>query len=145
MAEFLLGMKAKAYYGPAEAELSDMTEMDNIRDVTLNMPTGEADITTRANEGWRGIAPTLRECTAEFEMVWKPDDAGFDAIQQAWLASETLELAFLDQDRTTVGARGPKGSFSITNFSRSEPLEEAIIVSVTARLAVFDKWVKVVA
>jgi len=133
------------YYGAAEALLSAMEEMDNVRDVTLNMNTGEADITTRANEGWRGTAATLRECSVDFEMVWKPGDAGFEAIQTAWLASETLELAILDQDKVTVGAQGPKGSFSITNFSRSEPLEEAIIVSVTAKLAVFDDWVKVAA
>ena len=31
-------------------------------------------------------------------------------------------------------------SFSITSFSRKEPLEEAIGVSVTAKLAVFDQW-----
>ena len=36
-----------------------------------------------------------------------------------------------------------KGSFSITSFSRNEALEEAITVSVTAKLAVFDEWVEV--
>jgi len=143
MADFLLGMQAKVYYGTAGAELSAMTELSNVRDVTLNMNTGEADITTRANSGWRGTAPTLRECSVDFEMVWKPGDAGFEAIKDAWLANETVELAILDQAKATTGAQGPKGSFSITNFSRSEPLEEAIIVSVTAKLAVFDEWVEV--
>ena len=143
MADFLLGMQAKVYYGAAGADLSDMTELDNVRDVTLNLSAGEADITTRANSGWRGTAPTLRECSVDFEMVWKPGDTGFEAIKDAWLANETVELAVLDQDKTTAGAQGPKGSFSITNFSRSEPLEEAILVSVTAKLAVFDEWVEV--
>jgi len=36
---------------------------------------GEADITTRGNSGWRATAPTLRECTVEFQMVWRPGDA----------------------------------------------------------------------
>jgi hypothetical protein len=49
----------------------------------------------------------------------------------------------LDQARETAGAQGPKGSFSITSFSRNEALEEAITVSVTAKLAVFDEWVEV--
>ena len=29
---------------------------------------------TRANSGWRATAPTLKECTIEFELVWKPGD-----------------------------------------------------------------------
>jgi TP901-1 family phage major tail protein len=143
MATFILGMNAKIYQGAAGAALAALAEMGNVRDVTLTLEAGEADITTRANSGWRATAPTLRECTAEFEMVWKPGDAGFDAVKNAFLTSATLELAILDQDKATAGAQGPKGSFSITSFSRNEALEEAITVSVTAKLADFDHWVVV--
>jgi len=141
MATFILGKDAKMYQGTAGAQLSAMTEMANVKDVTLNLEAGEADVTTRANQGWRATAPTLRECTCEFEMVWKPGDSGFDAIKAAFLAGTTIELAVLDQARETTGAQGPKGSFSITSFSRNEALEEAITVSVTAKLAVFGQWV----
>ena len=75
MATFILGKDAKIYQGAAGGELAALTEMSNVRDVTLNLEAGEADITTRANGGWRATAPTLRECTCEFEMVWKPGDA----------------------------------------------------------------------
>ena len=143
MATFILGKDAKIYQGAAGGDLGDLTEMSNVRDVTLNLEAGEADITTRANGGWRATAPTLRECTCEYEMVWKPGDTGFDAIKAAFLAGTTVELAILDQARDVVGAQGPKGSFSITSFSRNEALEEAITVSVTAKLAVFDEWVEV--
>lgn len=141
MATFILDKDAKIYQGTAGAPLSAMTEMANVRDVTLNLEAGEADITTRANSGWRATAPTLRECTCEFEMVWKPGDSGFDAIKAAFLGGSTIELAVLDQAKTTTGAQGPKGSFSTTSFSRNEALEEAITVSVTAKLVVFDQWV----
>ena len=144
MQNFVLGMNAKIYQGTTGDDLADLTEMGNVRDVTVNMEAGEADITVRANQGWRGTAPTLRECSVEFEMVWKPGDAGFDAIKAAFLSNGTIELAILDQARTVDGAEGPKGSFSITNFSRNEALEEAIKVSVTAKLAEFDEWVVVV-
>lgn len=143
MAIFILGMNAKIYQGATGAALGALAEMGNVRDVTLTLEAGEADITTRANSGWRATAPTLRECTAEFEMVWKPGDAGFDAVKNAFLTNGTLELAILDQDKATSGAQGPKGSFSITSFSRNEALEEAITVSVTAKLAQFDQWVVV--
>ena len=141
--EFLLGMNAKIYQGAAGGALATLTEMANVKDVTLSLEAGEADVTTRANQGWRATAPTLRECTAEFEMLWKPGDAGFDAVKTAFLTSGTICLAVLTGDRSASGTEGPLGDFSITNFSRNEPLEEGVTVSVTAKLAVFDSWVEV--
>ena len=141
--EFLLGMNAKIYQGTAGGELATLSEMANVKDVTLSLEAGEADVTTRANQGWRATAPTLRECTAEFEMLWKPGDAGFDAVKTAFLTSGTIRLAVLTGEKAASGTEGPLGDFSITNFSRSEPLEEGVTVSVTAKLAVFDEWVEV--
>ncbi len=141
--EFLLGMNAKIYQGAAGGALATLTEMANVKDVTLNLEAGEADVTTRANQGWRATAPTLRECTAEFEMLWKPGDAGFDAVKTAFLTSGSIRLAVLTGDRAASGTEGPLGDFSITNFSRNEPLEEGVTVSVTAKLAVFAEWVEV--
>jgi hypothetical protein len=141
--EFLLGMNAKIYQGAAGALLAALTEMSNVKDVTLNLQAGEADVSTRGNQGWRATAPTLRECTAEFEMLWKPGDAGFDAVKTAFLTSSTIRLAVLTGAHDASGTEGPLGDFSITNFSRSEPLEEGVTVSVTAKLAVLDEWVTV--
>jgi len=141
--EFILGMNAKIYQGPTGTDLASLTEMSNVKDVTLNLEAGEADVTTRANQGWRATAPTLRECTAEFEMLWKPGDAGFDAIKTAFLTSATLALAVLTGEKATSGTEGPRGDFSITNFSRNEALEEGVTVSVTAKLAKFTEWVEV--
>jgi hypothetical protein len=135
MSEFVLGMNAKLYYGVAGATAA--TEMGNVKDVTLTLEAGEADVTTRANLGWRATAPTLRECTAEFEMVWDPADAGFAAIKNAFLTAGLIALKVLDQ----AGGQGPDGDFAITSFSRNEALEEAITVSVTAKLAVFRSWI----
>ena len=132
--EFILGMNAKIYFGAAGATAS--TELTNVKDVTLSLEAGEADVTTRANQGWRATAPTLRECTAEFEMQWKPSDAGFEAVKTAFLSAGTIALLIL----TEANGEGPDGDFSITGFSRSEPLEESITVSVTAKLAVFREW-----
>ncbi len=135
MANFVLGMNAKLYYGTAGNPAS--TEMTNVRNVTLNLEAGEADVTTRANQGWRATAPTLRECSVEFEMIWDPSDAGFAAVKNAYLTNGLIALKVLDKE----GGQGPDGDFSITSFTRSEELEEAITVSVTAKLAVFRNWV----
>jgi hypothetical protein len=145
MADFLLGMNAKIYQGataadPSTLDPSTLTEMGNVKDVTLSLEAGEADITTRANSGWRATAPTLRECSCEFEMVWKPGDTGFEAIKAAFLSAGTVALAVLTGAHNESGAEGPVGNWSITNFSRSEALEEAVTVSVTAKLAAFGQW-----
>ena len=138
---YVLGMNAGLYQGDAEeTDPASMTEVDNVRDVTLTLEAGEADITTRGNSGWRATAPTLRECSVEFQMVWRPGDAVFEAIKTAFLAAGTVALAILDQKRTVTGAQGPLGDFSITNFSRNESLEEAIVADVTAKLARYEEW-----
>ena len=141
MATYVLGMNAGLYQGPAGSTTpSSMSEVDNVRDVTLSMEAGEADITTRGNNGWRATVPTLRECTVEFQMVWKPGDTVFEAIKTAFLTAGTVALAVLDQKVAISGAQGPLGDFAITNFSRNEALEEAIVADVTAKLAVFVEW-----
>jgi len=140
---FTLGMDAKIYQGAEGAALGALTEMSNVKDVTLNLSAGEADVTTRANSGWRGTAATLKECSAEFEMLWKPSDAGFAAIKTAYLTNTPIRLAVLTGANDATGSEGPLGDFTISNFSRSEPLEEGVTVSVTAKLASFDQWVVV--
>ncbi|OPZ22887.1 MAG: Phage major tail protein 2 [Lentisphaerae bacterium ADurb.BinA184] len=122
-----LGMEAKLYYGAAGATAT--TELTNVKDVTLNLESGEADVTTRGNSGWRATVGTLKTGSVEFEMIWDSDDAGFAAIKDAYFNNEPIALAILDG----VGGEGLDADFSITNFSRKEALEEAITVSVTAK------------
>ncbi|OQB75860.1 MAG: hypothetical protein BWX88_05392 [Planctomycetes bacterium ADurb.Bin126] len=68
----------------------------------------------------------------------KPGDAGFTAIKNAFLVSGLIALKILDK----AGGQGPDGDFAITSFSRNEALEEAITVSVTAKLSVFRNWIE---
>ncbi len=122
-----LGMDAKLFFGVAGATAT--TELSNVKDVTLNLETGEADVTTRANQGWRAVAATLKSGTVEFEMIWDTGDAGFAAIKDAYFNNTPIALAILDG----TDGEGLDADFSITNFSRNEPLEEALTVSVTAK------------
>jgi hypothetical protein len=140
-----LGMNAQILYGEAVADPTtltpaSMTELTNVKDVTINHETGEADVTTRGNSGWRATAATLRECSVDFQMIWKNGDAGFTAIKEAWVNGTEIALAILTGDPAEAGTEGPFGNFSITNFTRNEPLEEAITVDVTAKLSAWGGW-----
>lgn len=131
---FKLGMNARLYYkAGGQGGTGSWTVLNNVRDLTLNLETGEADVTTRANNGWRATVATLREASVEFEMVWDTDDAGFDAIRLAFLANSIIGLQILDDAYPT--GQGLQGDFMITGFSRNEALEEALTVSVTAKAA----------
>ena len=140
-ANFKLGMNAKAYIGTAGSTPS--TELTNIRDVTLTLETGEADITTRGNSGWAATAPTLKSASADFEMVRKENDANFTTIKNAFLANEDIAMSFLTGATGVAGSEGPSGDWAVTNFSRNESLTEAIKVSVSVKLSSFTEWVSV--
>jgi hypothetical protein len=128
-----LGMEAKLYYDPAGVGGGTWNELTNVKDVTLNLEAGEADVTTRGNAGWRATVSTLRDGSIEFEMVWDTADAGFTAIKDAYFSNTPIGFAVMDGDIITPGSQGLQADMAITNFSRNEALEEAIMVSVTAK------------
>jgi hypothetical protein len=119
------------------------TEQSNVKDLTLNLETGEADATTRGNNGWRATLATLKEGSIEFEMLWDSADSGFTAIKDAWLNSNEIALAAMDGDIATSGNQGLASNFTVTNFSRNEPLEEAITVNVTVKPSSQTTWYEV--
>jgi len=139
-------MQCKFYYsstllseasGPGEVTWN---EVKNVRDLTLNLETGEADVTTRANNGWRATAATLKDGSIEFEMLWDTGDAAFGALKDAWADGDEIALAAMDGDVATAGSEGLAGNFTVTNFSRSEPLEEGVTVSVTVKPSSETQW-----
>jgi TP901-1 family phage major tail protein len=128
-----LGLDAKLYRNTGTPGAPTWVELTNVKDLTLNLDASEADVTTRGNAGWRATLAALKDASIEFEMVWDTADAAFTAIKDAFFGSTSVEFAVMDGDITIAGAQGLRAEMSITNFSRSEPLEEAISVSVTAK------------
>lgn len=128
-----LGMDAKLYRNTGTYALPTWVEVSNVKDVTLNLEKGEADVTTRANQGWRATVGTLKDASIEFQMVWDTVDAGFDAIRQAFFNNTPLEFAVMDGDITDPDSEGLRATFDIFNFTRNEALEEAILVDVSIK------------
>lgn len=141
--EFVLGKDCKVYYGAADAALNTLTELNGVKEASLECETGEADVSTRSGGGWKATAATLRDLSAEIELVYKPGDVGYKALRDAWLNGTKVCLALLTGTKDTTGAEGPHGNFSITKFSRGEPLEEGVSVKVTVKLTKFIAWVDV--
>ena len=128
-----LGMQGTLYRNTGTYAMPVWAELSNVKDVTLNLETGDADVTTRNNGGWKASIATLKEASIEFELVWDTSDAGFTAIQNAFFTNGSVELAVMDGDIATAGSQGLRATMSIMNFSREEPLEEAMKASVTCK------------
>lgn len=129
----VLGMNAKMYRNTGTYASPTWSEIDSVKDVTLSLETGEADVTTRAAGGWRESIATLRDASLEFEMVYDSAGTHFAAIKTAFTAGTNIEFLVLDGDNATSGSQGLRAEMSIMSFSRNEALEEALSVSVSAK------------
>jgi len=126
-------MDAKLFRNSGTYPAPTWAEIKNVKDVTLSLEKGEADVTTRANGGWRATVGTLKEASIEFQMVWDTGDANFTAFQQAFFNNTPLELAVMDGAMTDPTAQGLRALFEVFNFTRNEALEEAILVDVSVK------------
>lgn len=125
---------------------SNLDEIPNVKDLSLELTTDEADVTTRGNDGWKATLATLKDASIQFQMVWELTDADFIAIRRAYLNNTSIALAALSGDKTTVGVDGLWADFMVTNFTKSENLADAQMVDVTLKPAyssVAPQWVQV--
>lgn len=122
----VLGLDAILMRGTAGGSAS--TEVKNVKDLTLSLESGEADVTTRATEGWRATVATLKEASLEFGILYDTEDADFKAFSDAYFNNTPIALFITDGNGSGLDA-----DFSITGFSLEQPLEEAVTVSITAK------------
>lgn len=120
-----IGLEAKLFYGTAGSQAN--TEAKNVKDVTLSLEAGSADITTRAASGWRVKKATLKEGSLEFGMNYDTEDTLCSTVLTNFLSGTAMAFFVTDGAGTGLDA-----DFTLTNCSIEQPLEEAISVSVTA-------------
>lgn len=128
-----LGLDAKLYLNTGTPGSFLWQLATSVRDLTLNLEAGEADVTTRGNAGWRAAVGTLKDASIEFEMVWDTEDFHFTVLKNAFFSGEPIELLVMDGDAGDASSQGLQAICQIVSFARSESLEEAITVSVTAK------------
>lgn len=134
----VLGLNAKLLRGAAGEQGAD--EVKNVKDLTLSLESGEADVTTRATEGWRASVATLKEASLEFGILYDTEDDDYNAFADAYFNNTPLALFVTDGAGTGLDA-----DWTISSFSIEQPLEEALSVSVTAKPTASTrapKWVQ---
>ena len=134
-----LGLDAKLFRGTAGTQGN--IEVTNVKDVSLSLESGEADVTTRKAKGWKLSVATLKEASLEITILYDTEDEDFLAFKEAYFSNTPLSLFVTDGDTT---AHGLDADFSVTGFTVDQPLEEAVTVKVTAKPTASDRapdWV----
>ena len=138
-----VGYAAKLYYGDAEtASVTGMTEVPIIREATINHGRKLAEEQTRQS-AYPRRASTGADISIDFQLSWQPSNATFQALETAFLAGTPIALAALSEDKATAGARGPLGDFILESWNRSEPIDGALVVDVTAQLSNYTDYVEI--
>ena len=128
-----LGLDAVLYRNTGTYGAPAWNKVDNVKDLTLNLEAGEADVTTRGNNGWRATMAALKDGSIDFGMVWDTGDADFTAIKNAFFGTSSIEFAVMSGPINDPTSEGLRASFQITKFTKNEPLEESQGVDVTAK------------
>ena len=134
-----LGLDAKLFRGTAGTQ--GTIEVTNVKDVSLSLESGEADVTTRKAKGWKLSVATLKEASLEITILYDTEDEDFLAFKEAYFSNTPISLFVTDGDTT---AHGLDADFSVTGFTVDQPLEEAVTVHVTAKPTASDRapvWV----
>lgn len=132
------GLDAKLYRNTGTYETPTWVEITNVRDLRLTVEANESDVTTRANKGWSAVVPTLLDGSIDFDMVYDSDDENVTTIEDAFFGRSAIEFAVMDGDIQTEGTRGLRASMVIVKFDRDEKLEDALKVSVTAKVTLSE-------
>lgn len=127
-----LGLDGKLYENTGSWGTPTWSEIENVKDLSLSMEKGLADVTSRANGGWRAQVGTLKEASVEWMMVYDVGDSDFTSLQTAFMNNTQKELAVMDGDITTTGQQGLRLEAHIVSFSRDESLEAGMMTSVKA-------------
>jgi hypothetical protein len=129
----VLGFNAKLYRNTATHSSPTWSELTNVRDCKLTLSADEVDVTTRAGLGYKQTEPGLIDANVEFGMVWDTTDAGFTAIQTAFLARSIIEVLVLDGAYTVPGSQGLQATMKVTKFDRDEAVAGVLGVTVTMK------------
>lgn len=129
-----VGLDMKAYRNTGNYSTPTWNEITICRDVTIDMSKGEADLSVRGTT-WRAKRGTIKEGNVDMEILYDPSVDDHSVLQNAFLNGTVLDLALADGNIATAGTQYFRADFEAFGFSRSEPLEDAVTVSVPLSIA----------
>ncbi len=130
----IYGKDAKLYYCAAGIGGTPVwTEIPGIRDLKLNTPLTEADLSTRSGGGWKATAGVLFDASIDFDLLFDTAKAAIVALETAYYARTTLGIACMSGEVAAAGSRGLWADCQVMKFDRDEGLNGVITVSVSLK------------
>lgn len=142
---YTLGIKGKLYR--SNTLLTNTTwsstgwvEITTVADVEVALDKDEADATTRGNNGWEQSVGVRKKGELTFELVYDPDDVGYQKVRDAYLNDTELAMAVLDILANNSGCEGFVSNFNVLKFGRAEKKDDVMRVPVSVKPSSFTFW-----
>lgn len=120
------GFNGRLFIGAEDAGSSASAEVLDAKDVTINL-TGETfETSSRRTAPWKAFIGGWKEWSADFGLVYENNVVVYDTLQAAFLASTVISVRMVDGE-----GDGYYGNCLVTNFTKEEPLADAMGRTVT--------------
>ena len=120
------GFNGTMYIGTENNGATASDEVCEARDVTINLTAETMETSSRCDAPWKTYIAGWREWSVDFTLIHENDETQIDAIETAFLAGTVISVRLVDED-----GDGYYGNVIVTNFTREEPMGDAMGRSVT--------------
>jgi hypothetical protein len=127
-----VGLGCKFYRNTGTYAVPVWTAIGTVREATLALTKALADISARTSD-IRLQRSTLKEMPLEVTLVRHNTTAAkteWAFFYDAWWSGNVIDIQMLDGAITDSGSSGVRGEFEVVDFSRAEPLEDAVTSTV---------------
>lgn len=120
-----IGRMAKLYINTGTYETPVWLEVDMIDDVEVSLEKATNEIDIRASGNTKTVVGNRKIglSTNYYELAGYTDTVKPE-LMTSWNDDSPLDMLTLDQDITVVGAEGFRGPFVVTNFGKTENVNE---------------------
>jgi hypothetical protein len=116
-----IGLNAKAYRNTGNYNTPTWSEITLISDLTVNPTWEEADASARESRVKQTVKTMINvEITGRLKK--KPGDTNYEAIMNAALSDDALDMLVLDDTNTTNNARGWRMDAQIFSVSEDQSM-----------------------
>lgn len=139
----MIGLNAKAYRNSGSYGSPTWLEMTLISDLSVNPSWEEADASARESR-IKQTVKTLMALEISGKMKKKLGDDNYDALMNAMLSDDTLDLLILDGDRETEDVRGWRADFQVFSANEDQSMTNVLFEEFTLKPSITENPPKAV-
>lgn len=128
-----IGLECKLYRNTGSYGSPTWTECTSVKDVTLNLEKGEADVSSRGSGGWRDRKGTLKDASVDIGIIWAAAATDIAAMLNGFLNGTAIEFAVASGAIADSGTEYFRCTYEVFKFTKEEPLEDAVTHSVSLK------------